>query len=65
MRKVAYLLDLPLLLSGVHNVFHISMICKYEPVQGHVLKLPEFQLDNTTSYEEQPIQILEVNEHVL
>ena len=38
---VAYRLALPLHLSRVHNVFHVSMLRKYEPVEGHVLKWPE------------------------
>ena len=41
------------------------MLRKYESAKSHVLKWPELQLDETVSYEEQPIQILEANEHVL
>ena len=63
--EVAYRLALPPQLSRVHNVFHVSMLRKYEPAKGHVLKWPELQLDEIASYEEQPIQILEASEHVL
>ena len=63
--EVAYRLALPPYLSRVHNVFHVSMLRKYEPAEGHILKWPELQLDETVSYEEQPIQILEANEHIL
>ena len=41
------------------------MLRKYEPTEGHVLKWPELQLDETVSYETQPIQILKANEQVL
>ena len=39
--EVAYRLALPPHLSRGHNVFHVLMIRKYEPVEGHVLKWPE------------------------
>ena len=32
---VAYLLTLPLSLSGVHEVFHVSMLRKYTPDPAH------------------------------
>ena len=35
---VAYRLDLPLELSKVHNVFHVSMLRKYIPDPSHVLR---------------------------
>ena len=63
--EVAYSLALPPHLSRVHNVFHVLMLRKYESAQGHVLKWPELQLDETATYEEQPTPILEANEHVL
>ena len=34
--EVAYRMVLPLHLSRVHNVFHVSMLRKYEPVLGYV-----------------------------
>ena len=36
-RAVAYRLVLPLRLANVHNVFHVSMLWKYEPNYSHVL----------------------------
>lgn len=36
-RAFAYRLALPLELSRVHNVFHISMLCKSNPNPSHVL----------------------------
>ena len=41
---VAYRLDLPEEFSGVHNVFHISMLRKYIPDPSHVLETPEIEL---------------------
>ena len=55
---VAYRLDLPEELSRVHNVFHISMLCKYISDLSHVLETPEIELRDDLSYEEQPVQIL-------
>ena len=55
---MAYRLDLPEEFSRVHNVFHISMLCKYIPDSSHVLETPEIELRDDLSYEEQPVQIL-------
>ena len=55
---VAYILDLPKELSRVHNVFHISMLRKYISDPSHVLEIPEIELRDDLSYEEQPVQIL-------
>ena len=35
--EVAYRLALPPQLSGVHDVFHVSMLQQYEPDPSHVL----------------------------
>ena len=34
---VAYRLALPSIMSGVHEVFHVSMLQKYTPDLAHVL----------------------------
>ena len=62
--EVAYHFALPPQLSNMHNVFHVSMLRKYEPDLSHILDWSELQLEEVESYEEQPIQILEANEHV-
>ena len=49
---VAYRLDFPEELSQVHNVFHISMLCKYIPDPSHVLETPEIELRDDLSFEE-------------
>ncbi|XP_073030695.1 uncharacterized protein [Primulina eburnea] len=50
---------LPPALSGVHDVFHVSMLRKYHPDTSHVLPPDEVELDQTLSYIERPIQILD------
>ena len=50
--SVAYRLDLPLELSKVHNVFHVSMLRKYIPDPSHVLKEQSVQLKENLTYEE-------------
>ena len=55
---MAYRLDLPEELSRVHNVFLISMLCKYISDPSHVLETPEIELRDDLSYEEQQVQIL-------
>ena len=49
---VAYRLDLPEEFSRVHNVFHISMLCKYIPDPSHALEALEIELRDDLSYEE-------------
>ncbi|XP_073049550.1 uncharacterized protein [Primulina eburnea] len=56
---LAYRLALPPALSGVHDVFHVSMLRKYHPDTSHVLPPDEVELDQTLSYIERPIQILD------
>ncbi|XP_073064076.1 uncharacterized protein [Primulina eburnea] len=56
---LAYRLALPPALSGVHDVFHVSMLRKYHPDPSHVLPPDEVELDQTLSYIERPIQILD------
>ncbi|XP_058189160.1 uncharacterized protein LOC131306754 [Rhododendron vialii] len=63
--EVAYRLALPPKLSGVHNVFHVSMLRKYEPDPSHVLEWSELELEANASYGEEPIRILDSREQVL
>ncbi|XP_075521598.1 uncharacterized protein LOC142554805 [Primulina tabacum] len=50
----AYRLDLPQSLSGIHDVFHVSMLRKYEPDPSHVIQPDEVELDPSLSYTEYP-----------
>ena len=42
---IAYRLELPPSLSGVHEVFHISMLQKYTPDPAHVVDWGEIIVD--------------------
>ncbi|KAL9673779.1 hypothetical protein QQ045_030041 [Rhodiola kirilowii] len=55
--NMAYRLALPLTLSSVHLVFHISMMRKYISDPGHVLEYERVQMDDTLTYDEQPVAI--------
>ncbi|XP_073120800.1 uncharacterized protein [Henckelia pumila] len=62
---LAYRLELPPALSGIHDVFHVSMLRKYEPDASHILRPDEAELDETLSYFERPIQVLDHKEKQL
>ncbi|XP_070002222.1 uncharacterized protein [Nicotiana sylvestris] len=57
--EVAYELDLPPSLSGVHPVFHVSMLRKYHADLSHVLDFNTIQLDESLGYEEEPVAIID------
>ncbi|XP_073051348.1 uncharacterized protein [Primulina eburnea] len=62
---LAYRLDLPPSLSLIHNVFHVSMLRKYEPDLSHILTVEDVKLDSSLSYVEHPMQILDRKERQL
>ena len=57
--EVAYELALPPGLSGVHPVFHVSMLKKYHGDGNNIIRLDSFLLDENLSYEEEPVAILD------
>ena len=63
--EVAYRLALPPQLSGVHDVFHVSMLRKYEPDPSHVLDWTDLEVDEDASYEERPVRVLDRRDQVL
>ena len=62
---VAYRLALPPELSGVHNVFHVSMLKKYVPDPSHVLRHEPLEIREDATYVEKPIQIIDTKEQEL
>jgi hypothetical protein len=64
--EVAYQLELPAQLSGVHDLFHVSLLkkctseVKIEPVQ-----LEDIQMENDLTYKEYPVKILDTSERVI
>ena len=64
-RPVAYRLALPLELSQVHDVFHVSILKKYRSDPSHVLKQQPIELREDLSYAEELVRILAREEKVL
>ena len=56
---VAYRLALPSSLSGVHEVFHVSMLQKYTPDPNHVVDWGELVIDANETFEEGPVRLLD------
>ncbi|XP_021744406.1 uncharacterized protein LOC110710422 [Chenopodium quinoa] len=57
--KVAYRLALPMEISKVHDVFHVSQLRRYIPNKSHVLQPETIELDQSLTYEERPTKILD------
>ena len=62
---VAYRLALPPRMSGVHEVFHISMLRKYTPDPAHVVDWGQIEVDTDGTFEEGPVCIVDSRDQVL
>ena len=62
---VAYRLALPPSMSGVHEVFHVSMLQKYTPNPTHVVDWGQIEVDTDGTFEEGPVCILDSRDQVL
>jgi hypothetical protein len=62
--EVAYQLEFPESLSGVHDVFHVSQLKKCVRVLEEQIPLEELVVEEDLTYEEYPIRILEMAERV-
>ena len=56
---VAYWLALPPSMSGVHEVFHVSMLRKYTPDPAHVVDWGQIEVDTDGTFEEGPVCIVD------
>ena len=62
---IAYRLVLPPSLSGVHKMFHVSMLRKYTPDLAHVVDWGEITVDTYGTFNEGPMRILDSRDKVL
>ena len=56
-REVAYKLELPLELSGIHDTFHVSNLRKCLISPDVAVPLPEIKVDERLCFEETPEHI--------
>jgi hypothetical protein len=60
--SLAYRLQLPESMKGVHNVFHVSMLTKYLPDPEHKIDLKSITVQQDLTLECRPVRILESSE---
>ena len=61
---VAYRLTLSPSISGVHEVFHVSMLRKYTLDPAHVVDWGEIEVDTDGTFEEGPVCIMDSRDQV-
>ncbi|KAK6140814.1 hypothetical protein DH2020_025444 [Rehmannia glutinosa] len=57
--KLAYQLKLPAPYAGMHDVFHVSRLKKYQPDPEHIITQDTPPLMENLSYTERPIRIID------
>ena len=62
---VVYRLALQPSMSGVHEVFHVSMLRKYTPAPAHVVDWGQIEVDTDETFEERPVCIVDSRDQVL
>ena len=62
---IAYRLALPPSMSGVYEVFHVSMLRGYTPDPAHVVDWGEIEVDVERTFEEGLVCILDSRDQVL
>ena len=62
---VAYRLSLPPSLSGVHEVFHVSMLKRYTLDPAHIVDWGEIEVDTDGTFKEGPVCIVDSWDQVL
>ena len=63
--KLAYQLELPESMRGVHDVFHVSMLKKYLRDPEHHIIVEPVTIEQDLLFESRPVRILEMSEMVL
>ena len=56
---VAYRLALPPELAKLHDVFHVSMLCRYRSDPSHILLVQDIQVQEDFTFDEEPKAILD------
>ena len=62
---VANRLALPPSMSGVHEVFHVSMLRRYTPDPAHIVDWGEIEVDTDRTFEEGPVCIMDSRDQIL
>ena len=62
---VAYRLALPPSMTGVHKVFHVSMLQRYTPDPAHVVDWGEIEVDTDETFKEGHVCIMDSRDQVL
>ena len=62
---VAYRLALSPSMSGVHEVFHVSMLRRYTPDPAHVVDWGEIEVDTDGTFEEGLVCVIDSRDQVL
>ena len=62
---IAYRLALPPSMSGVHEVFHVSMLQRYTLDPAHVVDWGKIEVDTDGTFEEGPVCIMDSQDQVL
>ena len=62
---VAYRLALSPSMTGVHEVFHVSILRKYTPDPAHEVDWGQIEIDTDGAFEEGPVCIVDSREQVL
>ncbi|KAK6162430.1 hypothetical protein DH2020_002271 [Rehmannia glutinosa] len=57
--KLAYRLELPTPYAGMHVVFHVSRLKKYQPDSEHIITRDTLPLIENLSYTERPMRIID------
>lgn len=57
---IAYRIAFSSKYAGIHDVFHVSMLRKYQPDPTHIIHHEMLQLERDWMYEEKPICIMEL-----